>query len=169
MVNLLRIQVVSLLRIRWSIYSEFGWSIWPFFPAEVSVFSWAKLAGNNDGHILCAAYLNLIGDIYVHCRQQPFRDAWQDEDLIDKYGNKHIIKKFRTYKELQDEMLRSSESAVFFDIDLDFFSVKNGLSDGSFKFTYLKEDEIREMLDKDNPLISHSLKSQFLILKIIFA
>lgn len=124
------------------------------YDAEVSLFSWAKLAGNNDGHILCAAYLNLIGNIYVHCRQQPFRDAWKDEELIDRYGNKHIIKKFRTYKELQDEMLRSSESAVFFDIDLDFFSVKNGLSDGSFKFTYMKEKEIREMLDKDNPLIN---------------
>ncbi len=122
--------------------------------AEVSLFSWGQLAGNNDGHILCAAYLNLIGHIYVHCRQQPFRDAWKDEELIDRYGNKHIIKKFRTYKELQDAMLKSSETAVFFDIDLDFFSVKNGLSDGSFKFTYLKEKEIREMLDKDNPLIN---------------
>ena len=121
--------------------------------AEVSLHSWAKLAGNNDGHILCAAYLNLVGNIYVHCRQQPFQDAWKDEEIIDKFGNRHIIKKFRTYPDLQDEMLESSETSVFFDIDLDFFSLKNGLNDGSFKFTYLKEKEIRKMLHKDNPLI----------------
>tara|TARA_Y100000815_G_C13327850_1_gene494822 strand:+ start:95 stop:889 length:795 start_codon:yes stop_codon:yes gene_type:complete len=122
--------------------------------ADVSVFSWAKLAGNNDGHILCAAYLNLIGDIYVHCRQAPFPDAWKDEELIDTYGNKHTIKKFKTYEGLQDELFKSSETSVFFDIDLDFFSLKNGLSDGSFEFTYLQEKEIRTMLDKDNPLIN---------------
>lgn len=122
--------------------------------ADVSVFSWAKLAGNNDGHILCAAYLNLIGDIYVHCRQAPFPDAWKDEELIDKYGNKHIIKKCKTYGALQDVLMATSETSVFFDIDLDFFSVKNGLSDGSFEFTYLQEEQIRTMLDKDNPLVN---------------
>ena len=122
--------------------------------AEVSLYSWAKLAGNNDGHILCAAYLNLIGDVYVHCRQESLGAAWEDEELIDTYGNKHIIKKFKTHESLQKVLLNSSETSVFFDIDLDFFSVKNGLSDGSFKFTYLKEKEIREMLDRDNPLIN---------------
>ena len=91
--------------------------------AEVSLFSWAKLAGNNDGHILCAAYLNLIGDIYVHCRQEMGRNTWQDEELTDTYGNKHTIKKFKTYEGLQDALLKASKSSVFFDIDLDFFSV----------------------------------------------
>ncbi|MEQ3676212.1 MAG: hypothetical protein ABNH19_13575 [Dokdonia sp.] len=122
--------------------------------AEVAVFSWAKLAGNNDGHILCAAYLNLIGDIYVHCRQEMGPNTWQDEELIDTDGNKHTIKKFKTYEGLQDALLKSSESSVFFDIDLDFFSVNNGLSDGSFEVTYLQEEEIRTMLDKDHLLIS---------------
>lgn len=122
---------------------------------DVSVFSWAKLAGNNDGHILCAAYLNLIGDVYVHCRQAPFQDAWKDEELIDTYGNKHIIRKFKTYEDLQDALLQSSETSVFFDIDLDFFSLKNGYSDGSFEFTYLQDEEIRKMLNNNNnPLVN---------------
>ncbi|MDC9721957.1 MAG: hypothetical protein PSN34_04185 [Urechidicola sp.] len=121
--------------------------------AEVSLFSWAKLNGLNDGHILSAAYLNLVGNIYVHCRQAPFPDSWKDEELIDKFGNMHTIKKFKTHKDLQSALLNSSETSVFFDIDLDFFSVKNGLSDGSFEFTYLKEEEIRKMLDKDDLLI----------------
>lgn len=120
---------------------------------DVSIFSWAKLAGNNDGHILSAAYLNLIGNIYVHCRQEMGRDTWEDEELTDRYGNKHTIKKFNTYEGLQNALLKSSETSVFFDIDLDFFSLKNGLSDGSFEFTYLSDDEIRKMLDIDNPLI----------------
>lgn len=121
--------------------------------AEVSLFSWAKLNGLNDGHILSAAYLNLTGNTYVHCRQELGQDTWRDEELIDIYGNRHVIKKFKTHKDLQDALLSSSEASVFFDIDLDFFSVKNGLSDGSFEFTYLQEKEIRTMLDKDNPLI----------------
>ena len=122
--------------------------------ADVSVFSWAKLAGNNDGHILCAAYLNLIGNIYVHCRQEMGRETWEDEVFKDRYGNTHIIKKFKTYQELQNALLNSTETSVFFDIDLDFFSVKNGLSDGSFESTYLNDDEIRKMLNKENPLIN---------------
>jgi len=122
--------------------------------AEVSVFSWAKLGGNNDGHILCSAFLNIIGDIYLHCRQEMGYNTWENEELIDKYGNKHIIRKFKTYQALQDALLATSETSTFFDIDLDFFSIKNGLDDGSFEFTYLQEEEIRTMLDKDNPLIN---------------
>ena len=34
---------------------------------EVALFSWDKLNPLNDGHILAATYLNLIGDIYVLC------------------------------------------------------------------------------------------------------
>lgn len=56
--------------------------------------------GNSDERILCAAYLNLIGNIYVHCGQELGIDTWADEELIDKFGNKYIIKKFKTYEAL---------------------------------------------------------------------
>lgn len=122
--------------------------------AEVSLFSWTKLAGNNDGHILCAAYLNLIGNIYVHCRQGSFKGAWEDEELTDKYGNIHIIKKFKEFEALETFMINSKEERVFFDIDLDFFVLDSGLHNGSFEFTYLKVKEIEEMLNNERPLIN---------------
>lgn len=122
--------------------------------ADVSVFSWAKLAGNNDGQILSAAYLNLIGNIYVHCRQEPFNGAWEDEELIDKFGNTHLIKKFKKLEELENFMLTSNEEKVFFDIDLDFFVLDSGLHNGNFDFTYLKEDEIEEVINYKRPLIN---------------
>lgn len=120
---------------------------------DVALFSWAKLAGNNDGHILCAAYLNLIGDIYIHCRQEPFFDCWEDEELIDVYGNKHIIKKFKTFDSLEKHMLTTEENNVYFDIDLDFFTKDNPLNGKGKKFTYMTKNEINKILSDERPLI----------------
>ncbi len=127
---------------------------------EVSFFSWAKLAGNNDGHILSAAYLNLIGDIYVHCRQGTFDSEWEDEEFTDLYGNRHIIKKFRTYESLENCMLKSDESKVYFDIDLDFFTINNPYNNGKFEedYTYLTENEAFEILNTNRPLIDWVFK-----------
>jgi len=122
--------------------------------ADVSVFSWARLAGNNDGHILCAAYLNLIGNIYVHCRQGTFKQDWEDEELIDKFGNPHVIRKFEKYEELEATMLQSNEENVFFDIDLDFFVLDSGLHNGTFDFTYIEDESIQKMLHYERPLMN---------------
>lgn len=121
---------------------------------DISIFSWAKLAGNNDGHILSAAYLNLIGDIYVHCRQESFIDAWKDEELIDIHGNIHKIKKFKNIEDLENTLVKSDENHVFFDIDLDFFVLESGLHNGTFNFTYLKEEEINKILNYKSTLIN---------------
>lgn len=118
---------------------------------EVAVFSWAQLAGNNDGQILSAAYLNLIGNVYVHCRGGY--NQWEDEILIDMYGNEHIIKKFKTYENLEKNMLESEEEHVFFDIDLDFFTLDNPLSGRGEQFTYMDNEQIAKFLDIDRPLI----------------
>ncbi|MCG7855891.1 hypothetical protein MD537_02880 [Flavihumibacter sediminis] len=107
----------------------------------------------NDGHILSAAYLNLIGNIYVHCRQGKFEHDWDEQELTDLYGNIHIVKKFKTFEALEMHLISSKEADVFFDIDLDFFTVKNGLSDGRFEFTYLPDKVIREMLSPERPLV----------------
>jgi hypothetical protein len=48
---------------------------------EVAAFNWASLSSNNDDHIRAAAYLNLIGDVYMLCRQH---NNWPDEQLTDK-------------------------------------------------------------------------------------
>ncbi|MBI3233579.1 MAG: hypothetical protein HYZ42_05990 [Bacteroidetes bacterium] len=121
---------------------------------DVSLFCWAKLNPLNDGHIMAAAYLNLIGNVYINCRQGRFADDWKDETIVDINGNTHLIKKFKEYSALESTLLKSKEDAVFFDIDLDYFTVKNGLNDGKFKFTYLSDKEIVTSLSPDRPLIN---------------
>jgi len=120
---------------------------------DVSAFTWSKLNGLNDGQILAAAYLNLIGNIYVHCRQANFRGAWEDEKIVDKFGNVHLIKKFKEFEELETFLLQSEEKQVFLDIDLDFFVLDSGLHNGTFEFTYVKEDRIQEMLHSERHIM----------------
>ncbi len=120
---------------------------------DVAIFSWTKLAENNDGHILSAAYLNLIGNIYVHCRQGTHESQWRDEELIDIQGNKHIVKKFKTLEDLGRHLLLTDEHNVYFDIDLDFFTHKNPYNGVGEKFTYVKKLDINKFLSFDTPLI----------------
>lgn len=121
---------------------------------DVAIFSWAKLAGNNDGHVLSAAYLNLIGNIYVHCRQGDFESDWENEELVDMYGNRHEIKKFKTFESLEEHLISSNEKNVFFDIDLDFFTVDNPYNGKGKKYTYVSDEEFNKMLSIERPLIN---------------
>lgn len=122
---------------------------------NVALYSWANLSSLNDTHILSAAYLNIIGDVYVHCRQGKFEDDWKDEYITDKYGNIHTIKKFKKYQDLEQCLLVSEENNIYFDIDLDFFTLNNPLQIGerANNYTYLSKKTINEMLIYDNPLI----------------
>lgn len=120
---------------------------------DVALFAWSKMAGNNDGHILAAAFLNIIGNIYIHCRQGSFEDDWIDEKIEDLYGNMHLIKKFKSYQALESFLLSSEEEGVFFDIDLDFFTVKNPLNGVGEKFSYLPKKQAETMLSIERPLI----------------
>lgn len=121
--------------------------------SEVAAFCWATLAGTNDGHILAAAYLNLIGNVYVHCRQGTLESSWEDEHLTDRYGNVHTIRKFKTPEEFENSLLESSEQAVYFDLDLDFFTYQNRSLTDSGRFTYMKKPEIVALLAPDTTLM----------------
>jgi len=122
---------------------------------DVALYCWANLSGLNDTHILSAAYLNLIGDIYVHCRQGKYDEDWKDEFITDRYNNIHTIKKFRMYEDIENCLLKSDEADVYFDIDLDFFTISNPLQIGNRggKYTYLPEWEIKRMLSAENSLM----------------
>ncbi|MGF7230594.1 hypothetical protein [Arachidicoccus sp.] len=127
----------------------------------LSLFSWSSLSALNDEQIATAAYLNLIGDIYVHCRQ-GIRQEWEDMELIDKYGNVHQIKRFKTFESMEASLLSSTIDTVYFDIDLDFFVLGNPYSTGGAtnpsKFSYLAESAITEILNFNRPLIQWILK-----------
>lgn len=123
---------------------------------DVALYSWANLRSLNDTHILSAAYLNIIGDVYVHCRQGSFESDWEDEYIKDRYGNIHTIKKFKKYKDLENSLFSSEETNIYFDIDLDFFTLNNPLQPGgeSGNYTYLSEKTIKEMLSYNNSLMN---------------
>ena len=120
---------------------------------DVALFCWAKLAENNDNHILSAAYLNLIGNIYVLCREGKYHSDWQDEQLVDKCGNIHIIKKFKSPEDLEEYLKTTHETNVYFDIDLDYFTFDNPYNGVGKHFTYMKQKDILALLSPKNSLI----------------
>lgn len=113
---------------------------------EISFYAWARLNPNNDDHILAAAYANLIGNVWVVCKQNQFND-WGDEEIIDMYGNKHVIKKFKEWEHMSVEVMSCDIPSIYLDIDLDFFTIENNTSNDRYFFTYMKDDEIKNIFN----------------------
>lgn len=113
---------------------------------EVSLFAWNKLSVNNDDHVVSAMYLNIIGDVYVVCKQNMDIDK-DDEVVIDMYGNEHFIKKFKTIEEAYKLLSARPIGKVFFDIDLDYFTILNWSTNNKDNPTFVKEQEIKSILD----------------------
>jgi hypothetical protein len=118
---------------------------------EVAAFSWASLSSNNDDHILAAAYLNLIGDVYVLCRQH---NNWPDEQLTDKFDQVHTIRKFKAAEDLQEALIASLEENVYLDVDLDYFAIKDGYNRKMKASDYMSKSEIKTLFDAKLPLMS---------------
>jgi len=111
---------------------------------EISLFSWARLNPLNDDHILAAAYLNQLNDIWVVCKQNHCSD-WDDEEIIDFQGKKHRIRKFPNKAELFKKLTTYKISNIFLDIDLDYFTIENSTSNDKHRFTYMNKKEIEEI------------------------
>jgi hypothetical protein len=116
---------------------------------EISLFSWARLNSLNDDHILAATYLNQLNDIWVVCKQNHFSD-WDDEEIIDYKGNKHTIRKFPNKDKLYEQLKISKISNLYLDIDLDFFTIENSTSNDKQKFTYMRKEEIENILSVES-------------------
>jgi len=124
-----------------------------------NIFSWSSLSQFNDDHIMAAVYLNLIGDVYVHCRQRMTGHRQEDQEYTDKYGNVHMVRKFGEFETMEEHLLKQKIANIYFDIDLDFFVVDNPYSVGGGKrgvknFSYLPDKTIKAILDRERPLIS---------------
>lgn len=116
---------------------------------EVSCFSWARLNPLNDNHILSATYLNQINDIWVVCKQNRFEE-WKDEKLYDRNNRVHIIRKFPDQGSLFKELVKSKIEHLFFDIDLDYFTIENSTSNDKHRFTYMKDRDINDIFNTDD-------------------
>nr|DAZ61847.1 MAG TPA: UPF0489 domain protein [Caudoviricetes sp.] len=113
---------------------------------EVSFFSWARLSSLNDSHIVSAMYCNIIGNAYVICKQNRYTD-YEDEIIKDMFNNKHVIKKFHTTQEAYDYLSDTDVQSVYFDIDLDYFTITNPSVTGWDKPTFIKESAIKSIMD----------------------
>ncbi len=73
-------------------------------------------------------------------------------------GNTHRIKKFKTLKDIEQHLLITTENQVYFDIDLDFFTINNPYSGKGNKFTYMTKQQIVNLLSVDTPFIQWIFK-----------
>lgn len=124
---------------------------------EVAFFTWSRLCSLNDDHIISAAYLNQLKDIWVVCKQSRHSD-WSDEEIIDYQGNVHKIRKFPNPEELHRNIIKSKTEHIYFDIDLDYFTIKNSTSNDKRIFTYVPNNEISEHFSWDSELMKWILK-----------
>lgn len=119
----------------------------------VSIFSWRILNPLNDGHILCAVYLNLINNIYVLSKQSIFEAEDEELDkspIIDKFGNKHFVFIFKSIDKLEEHLQHISNETFFLDIDLDYFIKSNDPCGDDGKI--LSDDYIDSILDSQRKL-----------------
>lgn len=113
---------------------------------EVSFFTLARLSPLNDNHIVSAMYCNIIGNAYVICKQNMSTD-YEDEIIKDLFNNEHVIKKFHTTQEAYDYLSTTDVQSVYFDIDLDYFTITNPSVTGWDKPTFIKESAIKNIMD----------------------
>lgn len=116
----------------------------------VSFFCWDKLHSQNDGHILAAAYLNIIGDIHVVQKQQKM----PVEDFKDIAGRTHVIYCYESVDALVEKVSSQNHSSVFFDIDLDYFTESQESGGGGENVKLVPAEDIRACICQDGKLLS---------------
>lgn len=114
---------------------------------ELSMLTWTRLNPLNDDHIKAAMYCNIIGDAYVICKQDMEYGGDEDEFVVDIFGNQHICKKFITPENAYSYLKDSSVKNLFFDIDLDYFTIENISTNSDQETTYMRESEIRNTVN----------------------
>lgn len=121
--------------------------------AEISRFVWARFDQTNDGHIHCATWLNLVGDVILLKNTGQYR-----EDMVtDHRENEHTVYEFRELDHFQDFVLGRSDKNIFFDIDLDYFIHGKGNRFYSDDFRRYTDDEIIQVINPQNRLLKHIL------------
>lgn len=90
----------------------------------LSLITWQSLCKENDDHIMAAAYMNFVGDIYVLEKSQPNDILNIFEDHHDRDNNTHklIVKgNIDSFISIFCKNVKPG-SAIYLDIDLDYFT-----------------------------------------------
>ncbi|MBU1236387.1 MAG: UPF0489 family protein [Gammaproteobacteria bacterium] len=116
---------------------------------QVALHCWEGLCELNDGQISAAAYLNLVGDIYVLRKQT---DTVEDE-FVDAGGQTHRVRCFDSAGELMKFLADSNISRVYFDVDLDYFTESPDMCGGGPDVKLVTDKVVREILDPEGNLL----------------
>jgi len=114
--------------------------------ADRAYFCWARMNPQNDGHILSAAYLNVIGNIILLKHQEGLEDN-NKLSFEDYKGNKHEIFEFTCVKDFADFILGYETNHIFLDIDLDYFISETGDYWSSEGYIPMNESEISGIIN----------------------
>lgn len=117
---------------------------------EVAFFCWDKLHPNNDGHILAAAHLNIIGDIHVVQKQ----DEPSSNQYVDYEGRAHEIHCYDSVDSLIEALSRRNYEHTLFDIDLDYFTESTDSCGGGKDVVLIEDQHIHSLLDPGGKLLS---------------
>lgn len=121
--------------------------------SDVSNFCWARLNNNNDGHILDAAYLELVGDVIL-LKHQGHEAEY---DFLDRNNHHHRVFEKKNYQDFADLLLSRNDKNIFLDVDLDYFFHGEGNHFESDSFNIYSESEIREIINPYNQLFKSIL------------
>jgi hypothetical protein len=120
-------------------------------PETVAQYTWSQLDTHNDSHLLSAAYLNLIGDVYL---LKNYGEN-QESTFEDVSGNIHHIFEYKASSEFADAIRSSNQKRLFLDVDLDYF-VKEKIASHQLKEVRLQEDaEILMLFKEDSSLLDY--------------
>lgn len=125
---------------------------------EISFYSWAKLNPLNDNHIVSAAYLDLIGDVYVVCKDFRFGKRDDVEKVVDMNGKTHFIRKFDSYEKLLESVSIQDVKSLYLDVDLDYFTIDNISTNDKQRFTYMSNKEIQKIFKLEDSLMQWVIK-----------
>lgn len=121
--------------------------------SDVANYVWAQFDQTNDGHILCAAWLNLIGDIILLKNSAgEMQDTFRDRD-----GNQHQIFEFREFDRFEAFLTQRDDHNIFLDIDLDYFIHGKGNVFYPGTFEPYSETEIEAVINRESLAFSYLL------------
>ena len=120
--------------------------------SDVALFCWARMNQLNDGHILSAAYLNIIDDIYLLKNQNNMRPDERKSEFIDKYGNRHMVYEFARLEEFQAAIIERDRDNALLDIDLDYFIEAEGEYMSRKGWEVSADEKIKSIIDPSSLL-----------------
>ncbi len=106
-------------------------------------YIWRYMSPYNDSHLLTAAWLGIIGNVWLVYKQR-MRAL---DSIIDRLGNRHYIYKFRSLAEaIKHYKQHSQNRGVIWDIDLDYFTNSPEFIGGGDNVNRISDAEIARIV-----------------------